>query len=101
MVINALGALKMRVELDRRIEEAIRATRDPAQRDLLQRAQRAPAAPYRTAGDAPGVDVPAEAAPKSEEREQPSGSRVLRLFERRSSLPSGVRPARSSDSPGE
>lgn len=54
MILNAIGALKLRVDLDRRIEEAARATRDPVQRELLQRAQRTPPTPFRVAADAPG-----------------------------------------------
>ncbi len=94
-IINALAALKLRVDLDRRIDEAIRSTRDPAERELLQRAQRVPAAPFGVAGDAPAVDVRHE-APPAEERDAPSapGSRVLRLFERRTSLQSGLRASR-------
>lgn len=92
-IINALGALKLRVELDRRIDEAIRSTRDHAERELLQRAQRAPAAPFGVAGDAPAVEVQRE-VPPPQENDAPSSSRVLRLFERRSSLPSGSRTSR-------
>jgi hypothetical protein len=95
-IINALAALKLRVDLDRRLDEAIRATRDPAQRELLQRAQRAPATPFGVAADAPAVDAQHEAEPPREEREASAGSRVLRLFERRASLPSALRSSRST-----
>jgi len=87
-VINALAALKLQVDLDRYIDEAIRATRDPGERQLLQRVQRAPAAPFRVAGDTPPVDVEVEAAAVYQEQNQQSGSRLLRLFDRQPSLPS-------------
>jgi hypothetical protein len=99
-IINALAALKLRVELDRRIDEAIRSTRDPAARELLQRAQRAPGAPFRVAGDAPPMDVQREATETHEERDERTGSRVLRLFDRRppfSPLSRASRPPAGQD----
>lgn len=100
-VINALAALKLRVELDRRLDEALRSTRDPAARELLQRAQRTPAAPFRVAGDAPPVDVQHGAVETRETYDERTGSRVLRLFDRRPPLPPLSRASRPPTGPDE
>jgi hypothetical protein len=99
IIINALAALKLRVELDRRIDEAMRSTRDPAERELLQRVQRVPAAPFRVAGDAPAVDLQREDARAHDEQNEHAGSRVLRLFDRRPSLPPLPRASRPPADP--
>jgi hypothetical protein len=57
-VINALAALKAREDISRRLEEAQRATRDAAQKALLQRALDA-----QPAGFATGARRPSEAPP--------------------------------------
>ncbi len=46
VLIDALAALKCQHDLDRRLDESLRATKDPSLRELLQRAAKAPAAPF-------------------------------------------------------
>jgi len=38
VIINALAALKLHVQIDHRLEEVLRQTKDPAKKDLLRRA---------------------------------------------------------------
>jgi len=77
VVINALAAVKTKADIDRRIVDALRAAKDPVRKDLLQRALRTPAAPFRVAGDAPAI-MPLPAGKRSRHR---SG----KLSDRRSS----------------
>jgi len=55
VLINALAAVKMKADIDRRIAEALRAAKGSATKEILQRALRAPAAPFRVAGSTPEV----------------------------------------------
>jgi hypothetical protein len=64
-VINALGALKATIDIGRRLEEALRATKNPKERMLLQRALDAAPSPFATQADAVGPsEQPALAAPR-------------------------------------
>lgn len=65
-VINAMAALKASTDIGRRLEEAIRATKNPKERMLLQRALDAPPSPFASQADAasrpgqPALDAPRE-----------------------------------------
>jgi len=63
-IINALAALKATTDISRRLEEALRATKNPKERMLLQRALDAAPSPFvgQTDADA-GSHQPALAAP--------------------------------------
>lgn len=47
VVLNALAALKTQAQIEPRLHEALRGATDPAHKELLQRALRLPAAPFR------------------------------------------------------
>ncbi|MCD6519123.1 MAG: hypothetical protein J7M05_04275 [Anaerolineae bacterium] len=81
VVINALAALKEKVEIDRRIEKLLRASKDPARKELLQRALNAPPAPFRVGGQAPAPKVFSE-VPKVSSSKKP---RRFHLLDRRRS----------------
>ncbi len=86
LVINALAAVKSKADIDRRIAEALRAAKDPAAKDLLQRALRTPAVPFRVAGDAPALQsLPAERQSRRLESGRRPKRRSGRLFDRHSS----------------
>ncbi|MGC9359159.1 MAG: HEAT repeat domain-containing protein [Anaerolineae bacterium] len=51
-VINAIGALKATTDIGRRLEEALRATKNPKERMLLQRALDAAPSPFVSQADA-------------------------------------------------
>ncbi|MHB0856279.1 MAG: HEAT repeat domain-containing protein [Anaerolineae bacterium] len=87
IVLEALAALKAVADIDRRIEESLRGSKDPTQRALLQRAleQRPPSGgasqtpePQQGVTDA---QVTLEALPGAVAK--PAGSRRLRLLDRR------------------
>ncbi|MHB1296660.1 MAG: HEAT repeat domain-containing protein [Anaerolineae bacterium] len=92
VILDALAALKAVADVNRRIEEALRGTRDPAQRALLQQAlslhsQEAPPGPDgspagRPEGSAVASEVTVEAVPGTAAA-KPTGSRRLRLLDRR------------------
>ena len=83
LIIRVLAALKTRGAINRRIEEAMHGIRDSAQRELLQRALDAPAAPFDAgAEDEPVPVVEEDAAPAEKPR---PAVRRLRLLDRRRS----------------
>ena len=66
VVINALAALKLDVDIDRRIAEAMRATKDATHKDLLERAVRAQAASFHVTGPAPSMAIEPIEGPQGE-----------------------------------
>jgi hypothetical protein len=84
LVIRVIAALKTREAVDRRIEEAMHATRDTAQRELLQRALDVPATPFNATPDEDIEEPAAEEAASTEEKPRPAVRR-LRLLDRRRS----------------
>lgn len=95
VVLRAIAALKARADITRQIEEAYRAARSREDRERIERALDAPAAPYatptsmaRTAPDAGDAAVEESAdEPSHEEGAEdaaPERGRWLRLFDRRS-----------------
>lgn len=82
VLINALAALKSREEIDRRLEEALRATKDPREKGLLQRVLNAkPATPQRGGGASPVEKV--SAGQVSEKDTTPRSGRKPRMLGRR------------------
>jgi len=68
-VINALAALKTTTDIGRRLEEAMRATRNPKERMLLQRAAEIEPSPFVGLADAPASpERPALEAPSENAR---------------------------------
>jgi len=85
LVINALAAVKTKADIDRHIAEDLRAAKEPAAKDLLQRALRTAAAPFRVAGDAPAVQsLPVERQSRRLESGRRPKRRSGRPFDRHS-----------------
>ena len=56
ILISAIAALKAKEEIDRRLEDAVRATRDPREKDLLERALNAKPASVRGNSEASSAE---------------------------------------------